>query len=63
MKIIAHFILFVAFIKIGLMTMSGKMQNYISFDNVLSEIAFGLISFLIAGIFMITAFDRKKTEE
>ena len=46
---------FLAFMLIGVFTATGDIQEYTHFSGVANEIAFCLVSFMIAGMFMLSA--------
>jgi uncharacterized BrkB/YihY/UPF0761 family membrane protein len=65
MKNLLCFLGFLAFTIIGVLTALGEVQDYTNFNGVANEIAFCLISFLIAGMFMLSAIlpdERKKNK-
>jgi hypothetical protein len=65
MKNLLCFLGFLAFTIIGVLTALGEVQDYTNFNGVANEIAFCLISFLIAGMFMLSAIlpdGRKKNK-
>jgi uncharacterized protein YneF (UPF0154 family) len=55
---------FLAFMLIGFFTATGDILHFIKFDGVANEIAFCMISFMIAGMFMLSSIlpDAKKKE-
>jgi hypothetical protein len=54
MKNLLNFLGFVACMLIGFFTATGDVQTYIHFAGVANEMAFCFLSFMMAGIFMLT---------
>lgn len=54
MKNLLNFLGFLACMLIGFFTATGDIQNYIHFAGVANEMAFCFMSFMLAGIFMLT---------
>jgi hypothetical protein len=54
MKNLSNFIGFLICMLIGVLTATGDIQTYIHFAGVLNEMAFCFMSFMLAGIFMLT---------
>lgn len=69
MKNLSNFLGFLACMLIGFFTVTGDIQTYIHFAGVANEMAFCLGSFMLAGIFMMSAIlpdgkdNRKKENE
>ena len=48
---------------IGFFTLTGDIQTFIHFAGVANEMTFCLLAFMMAGGFLILAFDRKKEKK
>ena len=55
MKNLLNFLGFLACMLIGFFTATGDVQTYIHFAGVANEMAFCLLAFMMAGIFMLSA--------
>lgn len=55
MKNLLNFLGFLACMLIGFFTATGDIQKYIHFAGVANEMAFCLMAFMMAGIFMLSA--------
>ena len=55
MKNLLNFLGFLACMLIGFFTATGDIQTYIHFAGVANEMAFCFMSFMLAGVFMMSA--------